>query len=157
MAKERSKKKMAKDSPAGKKMGRVLRGTLIGAGIGAAGTVALTNQSIDRMGHAESAQAEIRLLEQEIEDRNRMPLNLWRMTEKNRAFSGEPSLESRLSKLKMLREPYIRQERARAAALCSAAKYPLPAGIALGAGFGALSAWRRKRRAKQPRRVQHRL
>ena len=155
MAKERPKKKIAQ-GPAGTTMGRALKGALIGAGIGAAGTVAVMNQAADRLGHAEVAEGEIRLVEQEIKDRDRLSPNLRRMAERNRSLSGEPSLENYLSKLKRAKEPYIRQEQARAAALGSAAKYPIPAGAALGAGFGALSAWRQKRRAKQPRRVQHR-
>jgi len=149
MAKERSQKKMAQGSPAKKKMNPILKGTLIGTGIGALGTTALINQASIREGHATYAEGQVRRLDQDLKNIRTLPIGA-------RNFQEERLLEFELTHAQKHAATYAPAEMKKAAALRSAAKYPIPAGAALGAGLGALSAWRQKRRAKQPRRVQHR-
>lgn len=140
---------MVKVKAPAKKMGGALKGTLIGAGVGALGTVALLGQATARQGHAEGAEWKVRFLEHELRNQRTLPVEA-------RDFHGERLLESELVQAKKWADKYVPDEAKRAATLRSAAKYPIPAGAALGAGIGSLPAWRQKRRAKQPRRPQHR-
>jgi len=139
-------------NPKPNKMGPVKKGALTGATVGLIAALGLRHQAIVREGHAGLNEAHIRSIKHELERLRKAPPELRRVMERNRRLSGEPPLGIQLNRAKKALGPRIKDERARAKTLRSASKYPLPAGLALGTGVGALSALRKKRRARKTRR-----
>jgi len=147
MASGKDAKAKEKEPKPKKKIGPIKKGALIGATAGTILALGVHYQTAIREGHAAEALARVR-----AEERG---LNQWRDSSdwnklEDRAWS------ERIAGQKARVEEYSKGERRHAEVMRSLVKYPLPAGLAVGTGIGALAALQRKRKAMKSRRLKRR-